>query len=489
MKGRRSLRVWAVLALLAGLGMGVGGATGAMDVLGREGTVAPAGLSTGASISCGQTITEDIVLDQDLTCPPGTESAIIIGGSNLTLDLGGHVVSGHTPGAGVFSMGQEGITIRNGTIEGFTYGVFVIDTQGVMVENLTVRNLDVSDPDQFLFGVHILSSQAVVVRDSQFEFLSVPHKEAVEVFDSFVDVSGIEVRGGGAGVSFSFEGGVCDPVNSPSNGTVRNSRFSDIYLGGIWIACSSSALIEGNDFSTAPGVGVGIQGDAPFSGAVTGLTIRDNVIHDTMIGIEFRGILDSEIVNNYVFDSPIWGIAMRQSLGCIAPEPGWECFYSTANLIADNETWGNGMDLYHYEDSTGNTWERNSCETREGVEIPDCTPPSATLVINYTSGQPGSYFTLRGANFPASSTAAITINGYTLGTVPTDAEGGLIFLLTTGQADEGSYVVAATGNPSSSVGFVLDSSRPVRPQEGEGTTFNVPSGLLTHKVYLPLILR
>ena len=186
-------------------------------------------------IICGATIMEDTTLVEDLTCPPGTDYAIVIDGSNLTLDLGGHVISGHAPGTGVFSIGQEGITIRNGTIEGFNAGVFIIETHLVTMENLTVRNLDISDPNHFIFGIQIQGSQNVVVRDLLFEFLTVAHKEAVEIFDSFVDVSNIEVRGGGAGVSFSFAGGVCDPVNSPSNGTVRDSRFSDIYVAGIWI--------------------------------------------------------------------------------------------------------------------------------------------------------------------------------------------------------------------------------------------------------------
>ena len=81
------------------------------------------------------------------------------------------------------------------------------------------------------------------------------------------------------------------------------------------------------------------------------------------------------------------------------------------------------------------------------------------------------------------------VNGYTLGTVPTDASGGLVFLLNTDQADEGEYIVTATVNPSSSARFVLDSSKLIRPQEGQGTIFNVPSGLVTHFVYLPLVLR
>lgn len=442
-----------------------------------------------AEISCGQTITEDTILTEDLACPPGTESAIVIGASNITLDLGGHVISGFAPGTGVLSAGHEGITVRNGTIEGFNDGVFIIDAHRATVENLTIRNLDTSDPNHFIFGIHIDGSQNVIVRDSLFEFLTVAHKEAVEIFDSFVDVTNIEVRGGGAGVSFSFAGEVCDPVNSPSNGTVRNSKFSDVYVAGIWIACSSSALIEGNDFSGCQDCMLGIQGDAPFLGAVTGLTIQDNFIHDTFLGIEFRGISQSSILNNFVFDNEGWGIAMRQSLGCLTPEPGWECFYSTANVIADNQTWGNFTDLYHYEDSLGNTWERNTCETKDGVEIPECTPPNAALVINYSSGKPGSFLTLEGANFPANSIGTIVVNGYTLGTVPTDSSGDLLFLLNTEQADDGDYIVTATVNPSASVKFVLDFSKPIRPQEGSGTVFNLPGGLITHFVYLPVVLR
>lgn len=442
-----------------------------------------------SELVCGQTITENTVLSEDLSCPPDTESAIVIGASNITLDLGGHKLSGHVPTTGVFAIGREGITIKNGTIEGFNYGVFVINTRRVTAENLTVRNLEISDPSHLITGFHILHSQDVVVRDTLFEFLTVPHKEAVEIYASSVDVSDIEVRSGGAGVSFSFAGGVCDPVNSPSNGTVRNSTFSGVYTAGIWVACSSNALIEGNNFAPAPDSGIGIQADAPFLGAVTGLTIKGNFIHDTMIGIEFRGITQSSITGNFIYGNQIWGIAMRQSLGCIAPEPGWECAYSTANVIADNETWRNIMDLYHYEDSLGNTWERNTCQIKQGAEIPTCIPPNAALTVNHASGKPGSFFTLQGANFPVSSTATITVNGFPLGTVPTDSSGDLLFLLNTEQADEGDYLVTATVNPSSSVRFVLASRNLLHPQEGQGTVFNVPDGIVIHNVYLPIVLR
>jgi photosystem II stability/assembly factor-like uncharacterized protein len=118
------------------------------------------------------------------------------------------------------------------------------------------------------------------------------------------------------------------------------------------------------------------------------------------------------------------------------------------------------------------------------------SPPSASLSINYTNGAPGSFFTLTGANFPANSTATITINGQEVGTVPTDSSGGFVFLLNTDQADKGHYVVTATVNPSASTSFVLDPDDPTRSQESNGTIFNVPAGIaFTHVVYLPLVNR
>jgi len=439
-------------------------------------------------VNCGDIITEDTTLDQDLVCPPGTGWAIIIGASNITLDLGGHTISGHTPGVGVLATSREGLVIRNGAIEGFQDGVFLIESDWATVEKLAIRNLVTSDPGQLVRGVAIDGSHHVVVRDMLFEFLVVAHKEGVDAYASNVAVSDIEVRGGGAGVGFSFAG-TCDPLGAPNSGTVTNSRFSDIYIAGLYVACGSDIRIEGNNISTAPGVGVGIQAEAPFPDAVTGLTIASNSIHDTMIGVEFRGIVESTIANNDIFDNGIWGIAVRQSLGCIDPQPGWECFNSTDNLMADNNTWGNVIDLYHHEDSVGNHWEGNRCQTKEGAEIPECAPPAAALTINYASGRPGSFFTLEGANFPPGSAATIVVNGYTLGTVPTDSSGDLVFLLNTEQADDGDYVVTTTVHPETSASFILDSSKQIRLQEGSGTVFNLPGGLIPHFVYLPAILR
>lgn len=440
-------------------------------------------------IICGQTITEDTVLTEDLYCPPapGNPPAITIGASNITLDLGGHTLSGHADSTGILVDGYEGITIKHGSLEGFNTGVFIYHSPDATVENLLVRNLDISDPDLFIIGVQIEGSQDMVVRNSQFEFLPVAHKEAVDIYSSNVLVDSIEVRGGGAGVGFSFAG-ACDPVNAPNTGTVTNSRFSDIYIAGFYIACGINIRIEGNEISTYPGEGMGLQVEAPHPNAVIGLNFTKNYVHDAMIGIELRRSLTANVHHNYIYNNSAYGVWVRHSLGCIAPAPGWECFDSTNNTIADNETWGSGTDLYHHEDSTGNTWQGNTCETTEGADIPACLLPNAVLSINYASGKPGSFFTIQGANYPISSTVTITVNGQVLGTVPTDAHGDLSFSLSTDQADPGPYIVDASANPGSAIRFVLDPSKPLRQQAGPGPIFDVPGGLVQH-VYLPLILK
>jgi hypothetical protein len=119
------------------------------------------------------------------------------------------------------------------------------------------------------------------------------------------------------------------------------------------------------------------------------------------------------------------------------------------------------------------------------------TTPPATLAINYNIGQPGSYYTLTGAEFYPSSDAVVTVNGHVLGTVATDASGNFTALLDTGSADVGYYSVSVrTGPVAAGTRFALEESAPLRPPEGSGPILQLPGGIaFTHVVYLPAILR
>ena len=96
-------------------------------------SVAPAALVTAPAAHadsappCGTVITSDFVLSGDMYCPTG--SALIVGGvAGTTVDLGGHqlVGGGGTSGfnSGVSVTGNRDVTVMNGTIIGFDFGVF-----------------------------------------------------------------------------------------------------------------------------------------------------------------------------------------------------------------------------------------------------------------------------------------------------------------------------------------------------------------------------
>jgi hypothetical protein len=113
-----------------------------------------------------------------------------------------------------------------------------------------------------------------------------------------------------------------------------------------------------------------------------------------------------------------------------------------------------------------------------------------SISVNYPRGAPGSYFNVAGDGFPPSQTAFVSVNGVLVGTLSTTASGTFILTLATANAEEGSYYVMVSVNPSATVKFALDASEPVRPREGSYTTFDVPSGIAySHEVYLPIITR
>jgi peptide/nickel transport system substrate-binding protein len=117
------------------------------------------------------------------------------------------------------------------------------------------------------------------------------------------------------------------------------------------------------------------------------------------------------------------------------------------------------------------------------------SPLIPELNINYTSGSPGSYFTLTGTNYPPNSTAMISINGTVIQTLSTDADGAIEFVFNTNQADVGYYEVTVSVNPSADTAFELAQGEPQREKEGTAPEVTVPEGIAISKVYLPLVQR
>ena len=117
-------------------------------------------------------------------------------------------------------------------------------------------------------------------------------------------------------------------------------------------------------------------------------------------------------------------------------------------------------------------------------------PTAPKLHLTYTTGAPGSTFHFTAVGFPASSQAAIKINGYAFPAQTTSANGDLTFAVhTASSARPGKYVVTFSVNPQDSLTFELDSAAPVRPDVGL-PPLELPGSVPPRTMlYLPLVTR
>jgi parallel beta-helix repeat protein len=112
---------------------------------------------------CGQRVTADFVLANDLTC---TKDAFVINADNVTLDLGGHTLTGPGMGpqtwpqpqldsVGVRTGGHTGVRIRNGTISQFSTGIYFVDMEKSSIEDVT------SERNRYGFYFHASNGNAI----------------------------------------------------------------------------------------------------------------------------------------------------------------------------------------------------------------------------------------------------------------------------------------------------------------------------------------
>ena len=318
-----------------------------------------------AITECGQTVVTDAVLVVDLECDLEGFPAIWVGASNITVDLGGHVISGDPADNGVDVHNVGWVTIKNGTLENLLAGVDISGTRWVRVENLTIRNLVTEDLDDFVTAVNVGTSRDVVVRDCIFEFFPEYHKNGIHFYNSDFIVDNIEMNDGGVGVDIN---GINEVAPGGSTGSVVNSRFVGA-KAGVLVQVTDDARVADNEFLDCE---VGVVVDTHVPGEITGLTVEGNSMDSWVPWCPFLGdgrLQDSQ--QCHPRDS------VRHFLGLEHGVSGWagdRMFLR--NRQCDLRQRGDGQ-----RDSTcvtvrrlsGNTWENNICETKRGAEIPPCT--------------------------------------------------------------------------------------------------------------------
>jgi hypothetical protein len=118
----------------------------------------------GANVHCGETLTASVVVNTDLNCSAG--DALIVGGSNITVNLGGHILYGgaaSTVGYGILVTGSHDV-VENGYVSAFKPDVVVGNSEGVEPTTNTLTNLHVEDG--FGVGILVLASDTTVSNNS-----------------------------------------------------------------------------------------------------------------------------------------------------------------------------------------------------------------------------------------------------------------------------------------------------------------------------------
>jgi parallel beta-helix repeat protein len=278
-------------------------------------------------VSCGQVITADTTLDSDLVECPG--DGIVIGAAGITLDLAGHTVSATTPltnVAGVSNDGFGAVTVRNGVIRNFYYGVSIWDADGTAASGLTI------EPGRYsLAGIAAYRSPG-----------------------SRITANVVVANGGGSGIVVTAEAEVAG--NTVVGGPVSPSAC---------IAVRDDADVRGNSASgcsdgvVAFGTASVIARNRLFSNVrgliVEGLGHENLVEHNTILGntrhgIELYGSPGNVIDRNEVHDNGDAGIALDLSIYGSG---------SSDNLIARNDVSGSWQGMVTGPNAGPNRFIRN----------------------------------------------------------------------------------------------------------------------------------
>src|SRR6186713_3256192 len=98
------------------------------------------------SPSCGQVITQNVILTSNLNC--AESDGLIVGASDIVVDLNGHTISGPdvdsdtktSSKVGVMIPNMNNVVVQDGTIQGFQAGILMTGSQNVEVKGIVAKN-------------------------------------------------------------------------------------------------------------------------------------------------------------------------------------------------------------------------------------------------------------------------------------------------------------------------------------------------------------
>lgn len=304
----------------------------------------PAAATPPTGLRCGAVITHDTTLTASLG--PCSKGGLVIGASNITLDLNGFSVTGRSgktgDGVGILISGRTGVTVRNGRVSDFDAGVAIMGGSGNTVQDmLVVNNIGGAKGSSFGDGIHISGSDQNsilgndVIHNGPFDGIGLVGASGNNVIDgNVVSESNIALSTGG----IRIEGpGATDNV-------IRSNAVSASSIDGIAVFSDQQTgqLNTGNQILdntvVANGFGSVAAGVRPGEGIRTFLranstTIQGNNVQDNAgSGI----LIASGSLNNTIVSNTATGNAREAA-------PGSRFDLHDLNDACDNNVWLNNV--------------------------------------------------------------------------------------------------------------------------------------------------
>ena len=258
-RSNRSAGTWRRRAILGGLAVFASLALPASNVQADQ-------------AGCGQVLTGNITLTNDLVACAG--DGLVIGAGGITVDLNGHLVQGTGLGVGVRNPGHHSVTIRNGTIRNFDHGVLLqAGSQGNTVAGISFDQTE-------LAAVHLSDADGNQVRDSHVSgFSGAAFHLAGGSSSNFV---GRNTVAAGNGEAIVVEGG-------SDHNRLEGNALSGSSDSGIRVDFSSNTIVIGNQVAGGSDAAITMTG-APRS------VVQSNNVH----GVGDAAILLTDSTANVV---------------------------------------------------------------------------------------------------------------------------------------------------------------------------------------------
>jgi len=260
------------------------------------------GTAEAATLECGDVVTTSVTLSNDVG--PCTGDGLIIGASDITVNLGGNYVIGSNTTnttsmeqVGIRIQGVRNVTVRNGHVRNFDAGVAIVKGSKNTLTQLAVHD-------------------------------NINHSSLTGAINRCNFGDGIVVSGSDQNVI-------------TGNRANHNGPFSGITLVGN----SDNNIVSGNrvfDQTVSNELPNGDSGPCgPFSGAATG---TGRLHQDIGIRVEGPGADNNQVLSNNVTDNQLNGISIHGYV-CNSPDPRRVPVGkpNTGNLIQGNNVRGNGF--------------------------------------------------------------------------------------------------------------------------------------------------